>query len=233
MEISMKTRMNKALAVLMLSLGSLSFAPLSMAEAPQVGTNFDAVAQPIATDNAAKIEVMEIFWYGCIHCYDMEKPLAAWVKKLPADVYFKRMPGLPNASWAPMAKAFYAMETLGVAEKLHTPLFEAVHKSKSLSPTDEKAVIAWVTQQSGMDKTKVEGAFKSFTINTNLNRAAQVFRASGATGVPSLVIDGKYITSSTMNGGNEQALKVADYIIQNVRKDKTAAGAKSAPTAKK
>jgi protein dithiol oxidoreductase (disulfide-forming) len=233
MKSSIKTRINKGLAVLMLSLGSLSFAPLSFADVPQVGTNFDAVAQPISTDNAAKIEVMEIFWYGCIHCYDMEKPLSAWVKKLPADVYFKRMPGLPNASWAPMAKAFYAMESLGVAEKLHTPLFDAVHKSKSLNPTDEKAVIAWVTQQSKMDKDKVEGAFKSFTINTNLNRAAQVFRASGATGVPSLVIDGKYITSSTMNGGNQQALKVADYIIENVRNDKAAASAKSAPPAKK
>ena len=224
--------MKKMLAVLMLSLGSLSFTPLSLAEAPQPGSNFDAVAQPIATDNAAKIEVMEIFWYGCIHCYHMETPLNAWVKKLPADVYFKRMPGLPNASWAPMAKAFYAMETLGVAEKLHTPLFEAVHKQKSLNPTDEKAVVAWVTQQSKMDKAKVEEAFKSFTINTNLNRAAQIFRSSGATGVPSLVIDGKYITSSTMNGGNEQALKVADYIIDNVRKEKAAPAAK-APAVKK
>jgi thiol:disulfide interchange protein DsbA len=191
-----------------------------MAEAPKIGAQFDAVAQPIATDNAAKIEVMEIFWYGCIHCYQMDAPLTAWVKKLPSDVYFKRLPGLPNPSWAPMAKAFYAMETLGVAEKLHTPLFDAVNKSKTLNPTDEKAAIAWVTQQSGMDKLKVEQAFKSFTINTNLNRAAQIFRASGATGVPSLVIDGKYITSSTMAGGNEQALKVADYIIGNVRADK-------------
>ena len=232
MKTNIKTSIKKSLAVLMLSLGSLSFAPVSLAEAPQVGNNFEAVAQPIPTENAAKIEVMEIFWYGCIHCYQMEAPLNAWVKKLPADVYFKRMPGLPNASWAPMAKAFYAMETLGVSEKLHTPLFEAVHKSKSLNPTDEKAIVAWVTQQSKMDKAKVEAAFKSFTINTNLNRAAQVFRASGATGVPSLVIDGKYITSSTMNGGNEQALKVVDYIIENVRKDKVAPAAK-APAAKK
>ena len=193
-----------------------------MAEAPQTGEQFDAVAQIIPTDAPAKIEVLEIFWYGCIHCYQMETPLNAWVKKLPKDVYFKRMPGLPNASWAPMAKAFYAMETLGVAEKLHTPLFEAIHKQKTLNPTDEKAAIEWVTQKSGMDKLKVEQAFKSFTINTNLNRAAQTFRASGATGVPSLVIDGKYITSSIMAGGNEAALKTADYIIDNVRKDKAA-----------
>ena len=221
----MKTSMIKSLTILMLTLSTMTFAEAPKAEAPKaetpkIGTEFDAVAQPLATDNVAKIEVMEIFWYGCIHCYHMDAPLNAWVKKLPSDVYFKRMPGLPNPSWAPMAKAFYAMETLGVSEKLHTPLFDAIHKSKTLNPTDEKAAIAWVTAQSGLDKLKVEQAFKSFSINTSLNRAALVFRNSGATGVPSLVIDGKYITSSTMAGGNEQALKTADYIIGNVRADK-------------
>ena len=216
----MKISIIKSLAILMLSLSTAGISTLAMAEAPKIGAAFDAVTQPIPTDNAAKIEVTEIFWYGCSHCYSMDAPLNAWVKKLPSDVYFKRVPGLPNPSWAPMAKAFYAMETLGVAEKLHTPLFEAIHKQKVLDPTNEKAAIAWVTQQSGMDKLKVEQAFKSFTINTSLNRAALVFRNSGATGVPSLIIDGKYITSSTMAGSNEQALKTADYIIGNVRADK-------------
>ncbi len=191
-----------------------------LAEAPKAGEDFDVVTQAIATDNPAKIEVMEIFWYGCIHCYQMDPLLNAWVKKQPADVVFKRVPALPNASWAPMAKTFYAMETLGLSEKLHTPLFDAINKQKTLNPTNEKAAIEWVTKTSGLDKAKVEQAFKSFTINTNLNRAAQLFRASGATGVPSLIIDGKYITSSTMAGGNEQALRVTDYIIGNVRTDK-------------
>ncbi len=207
--------MKKFLAMLMLMISTLAFA-----DAPKKGVEFDTVAQLIPTDNPAKIEVMEIFWYGCSHCYSMDTPLNAWVKKLPADVTFKRLPGLPNPSWAPMAKAYYAMETLGLSEKLHTPLFEAIHKQKTLNPTDEKAAIAWVTAQSGLDKLKVEQAFKSFTMNANLSRAAQVFRASGATGVPTLMIDGKYLTSSTMAGGNEQALTVADYIINNVRKDK-------------
>ena len=217
--------MKKFLAVLLFALSSVTMSA-AFADAPKLGTEFDAVAQPIPTENAAKIEVMEIFWYGCPHCYHMEEPLNAWVKKLPKDVYFKRVPGLPNASWAPMAKAYYAMDALGVGEKLHTPLFEAIHKSKTLNPTDETAAIAWVTQQSGLDKLKVEQAFKSFSTNTNLNRAAQIFRASGATGVPTLVIDGKYITSATQAGGNEQALKVADYIIGNVRTDKAAAAKK-------
>jgi protein dithiol oxidoreductase (disulfide-forming) len=218
--------MKKFLALLSLVLSTSFISTAVFAEAPKMGEEFDAVAQNITTDNPAKIEVLEIFWYGCPHCYHMEPALNAWVKKLPADVVFKRMPGLPNASWAPMARTFYAMEALGVLEKLHTPLFDAVHKSKTLNPADEKAAIAWVTQQSGLDKTKVELAFKSFSINANLNRAAQTFKASGATGVPSLVIDGKYITSSTMAGGNEQALKVADYIIGNVRTDKATAAKK-------
>ncbi|HAF00599.1 MAG TPA: disulfide bond formation protein DsbA [Methylophilaceae bacterium] len=211
--------MKKFLTALMLILSTHVFATET---ATQESNAFEAVAQVIPTDKPAKIEVMEIFWYGCIHCYHMDPLLNAWVKKLPSDVYFKRVPGLPNPSWAPMAKAYFAMETLGLLEKLHTPLFDAVHKQKTINPTDEKAIIEWVTKQSGLDKLKVEQAFSSFTTSTNLNRAAQVFRASGATGVPSLIIDGKYLTSSTMAGSNEEAIKTADFIIANVRKDKTA-----------
>ena len=193
-----------------------------LAATPQLGEQFEQVAQQITTDQPAKIEVMEIFWYGCPHCYHMEQPLDAWVKKLPSDVYFKRVPGLPNPSWAPMAKAYYAMEELGVLDKLHSQLFAAIHKSKTLNPTDEAGAINWVTQQAGLDKIKVEKAFKSFATNMQLNKAMQVFRASGATGVPALVIDGKFVTGSSMAGGNEAALQTADYIIQNIRKDKAA-----------
>jgi thiol:disulfide interchange protein DsbA len=188
---------------------------------PQMGKDFDRTAQTITNENPNKIEVIELFWYGCGHCHHMETPLNAWIKKLPADVSFKRVPGLPNQSWAPMAKTYYALETLGLLEKLHAPLFEAIHKQKVLNPTDEKAAIDWVIKQSGLDKIKVEDAFNSFSTNANLKRAANIFRASGATGVPSLVINGQFITSGTMAGNNDLALKTADYIITNIRADKT------------
>lgn len=210
--------MKKLLTALILLLSLNAFAG-----EPEMGKDFDRTAQAIPTDNPNKIEVMELFWYGCGHCHQMEAPLNAWVKKLPADVTFKRVPGLPNQSWAPMAKTYYALETLGLLEKLHTPLFDAIHKQKALNPTDEKAAIEWVTKQSGLDKIKVEDAFNSFTNNANLKRAANIFRASGATGVPSLVINGQFITSSTMAGNNDLALKTADYIIQNIRADKAKA----------
>ncbi len=211
--------MKKLLTALML------LASFGVMADPQMGKDFDRTAQTIATDTPDKIEVIELFWYGCGHCHQMEAPLNAWVKKLPADVVFKRVPGLPHQAWAPMAKAYYAMETLGVLEKLHAPLFEAIHKQKSLIPTNEKAVIDWITKQAGLDRKKVEDAFGSFSTNASVNRAANIFRASGATGVPSLIINSQFITSSTMAGNNYAALSTADYIITNIRADKARATA--------
>lgn len=190
--------------------------------APQLGNEFKQTAQVIPTENPAKIEVTEIFWYGCPHCYHLEVPLSSWVKKLPADVNFKRVPGVPRQDWAPMAKAYYTLEALGLVEKLHGPLFAAIHKQKVLNPTSEKEAVEWITRQSGLDRKKVTETFNSFSVNTKVMQAVNVFRASGATGVPALIIDGRYLTSSTMAGGNDAALNVADYIIANVRKDKAA-----------
>ncbi|MDP2247088.1 MAG: thiol:disulfide interchange protein DsbA/DsbL [Nitrosomonadales bacterium] len=206
--------MKKLLAALML------LASTSLMADPMVGVEYNTTAQDVPTDSPGKVEVVELFWYGCIHCYQLEPQLHAWVKKLPDDVVFKRVPGLPRPDWAPMAKAYYAMETLGVLDKLHGKLFDAVHKSKTLKPTDEAAAINWVAKEGGLDKKKVQEAFNSFTSNTKLNRAAQIFRASGATGVPALIIDGKYVTSSSMAGGNVQVLKVADFLIAKAKAEK-------------
>ncbi len=208
--------MKKMLSALML-LASFNV----LAADPQIGKDFDKTLQVIPSDNPNKIEVTEVFWYGCIHCYHIDPLLNAWVKKLPADVVFKRMPGLPQPAWAPMAKAFYAMDDLKLSDKLHTALFDAIHKEKVLDPTNEVAAIDWMTKKSGLDKSKVDAAFKSFSMNNKLNQAAQFFRATGATGVPSFIINGQFITSSTMAGGNEQALKTVDYIVGNIRADKT------------
>ncbi len=214
--------MNKFLTALALTFTAVTMSTAAIAE-PQEGQHFERIAQPIPTKNPDKIEVMEVFWYGCIHCYQMETPITPWIKKLPADVTFKHMPALPRADWGPMAKAYFAMESLGILAKHHDALFNAVHTQKALNPTDEKAAIAWLTAASGLDKAKVEAAFSSFTVATNLKRAAQIFRASGATGVPSLIINGQYITSGSMAGGNAKALEVADHLIKNVRDAKAKA----------
>ncbi|OAM52003.1 disulfide bond formation protein DsbA [Methylovorus sp. MM2] len=206
--------MKKILAALMLLLSTHVMAD------PQAGNEYSPVAQVMPTDTPAKIEVLEIFWYGCPHCYQFEPQLAAWVKKLPANVYFKRVPGVPRPDWAPMAKAYFTLETLGLLEKLHGPLFDAIHKQRALKPNDEAATIDWITAQSGLDRQKVKDTYNSFSTNSQVMRAVQVFRASGATGVPSLVIDGKYITSGSMANGNDEMLKTADYLIAKAKAEK-------------
>jgi protein dithiol oxidoreductase (disulfide-forming) len=103
--------MKKLFAALML------LASTTVMANPMAGVEYNTTTKDITTDNPSKIEVVELFWYGCIHCYQLEPQLHAWVKKLPDDVVFKRVPGLPRPDWAPMAKAYYAMETLGVLDK--------------------------------------------------------------------------------------------------------------------
>lgn len=203
----------------------------SFAHADGFDGRYQQTLQVIPADNAAKVEVIELFWYGCPHCYDFEPALNAWIKKLPKDVEFKRVPGVPNASWAPMAKAFYTLEALGVTEKLHGALFDAIHKQRVVKPNDEAGVIDWITRQGGFDRKKVEETFNSFSVNTKVTRAAQIFRASGATGVPTLIVDGKYLTSvklATLGSdnlteaqANDQFLAVTDYLIGQSRKDKS------------
>lgn len=194
---------------------------------PKMGNEFNKTAQVIQTEGGDKIEVVEVFWYGCPHCYHMDPPLNAWVKALPDDVTFRRVPGLPMAKWEPMAKAFYAMQDLGIFEQFHHELFEAIHGPNGYSQiaVNEKAVIAWMSKISDIEISKVEAVFNSFSMRNKLSQAGQYFKRSGATGVPSLVIDGRFITSSTMADGNEAALQVADYIIDNIRNDKKAAAA--------
>ena len=201
---------------------TLLFSVTAGAADPQAGFEYQQTQQPIPTENAAKIEVVELFWYGCPHCNVLEPQLAAWVKKLPRDVEFKRVPAIARPDWAPAAKAYFAMEALGMTEKLHSALFDAIHKQKIVNPSDEAALADWITKQSGLDKKKVDEVFKSFSVNTKMTRASQVFRASGATGVPTLIIEGSTWTSSTVAGGNEEMLKVAEFLIGKARAEKSA-----------
>lgn len=196
------------------------FTSVAAAE-PMQGEQYVQTQQAIPAQNPAKIEVIELFWYGCPHCYHLEPQLAEWVKKLPKDVQFVRVPGIARQEWVAGAKAYYAMEALGITEKLHAGLFDAIHKSKAIKPHDDAAIIDWITKQSGLDRKKVEEAYKGFSVNTKVMRAMQIFRASGATGVPALIVDGKYLTSVSMAGGNSEVLRVADALIARARTERS------------
>jgi thiol:disulfide interchange protein DsbA len=187
---------------------------------PRPGENFKQTKEVIATDSPGKIEVVEMFWYGCIHCFNFDPYIDKWADKLPKDVVFKRVPVIPRKDWMPMAKAYFALETLGLDHKLHEKLFDAVHKEKVVDPYSELSAINWIAVHGKKDVGEVKDAFNSFSMNSKLSNASKLFRSAGATGVPSLVIDGKYLTSTTMAGGEKNAIELLNFIVDNVRKDK-------------
>ena len=207
--------MKKYILLLALLLSSTTFAV-----EPKFNDNFKQTKNEIETSSPGKIEVLELFWYGCIHCYSMDPYLDKWADSLPDDVVFKRVPAIPRKSWVPGAKAYFALETLGLEGKLHEKLFDAIHKEKSVDPNNEAALISWVTLNGKLDEKEVKAAFNSFSIDTKLKKSYKIFKEAGATGVPTIIIDGNYMTSSTMAGGEKNAIDITNYIIENIRNDR-------------
>jgi len=199
------------LAALALTASALALAPFAVAQQTPAILEINP---PIPTDSKGKVEVVEFFWYECPHCYALEPSLEAWVKKLPNDTEFKRIPAMFNQRWALAARVYYTLDAIGELNRLHKPLFDAIHKG-GLRVTDEKQVTDWLAQQKA-DVAKFNAAFKSFSVESKLKRASELTQASKIDGVPALMIQGRYLI--TAGGGEQDMLTYADTVIEQTRK---------------
>lgn len=172
-------------------------------------------AQPVETGD--KIEVREFFWYGCPHCYHLEPALKSWLKRMPANVQFVRTPGVAQ-SWLVHAQAYYAFESLGVVDKVHEPFFSAVQTDRGAYNTPE--AIAKFVAKHGVDAKKFQDAYASFAVRLKLERAKRQNLEFGVQSVPTIAVDGKYLTSSSMAGGEEAVMKVVDFLIEKAAKER-------------
>ena len=188
------------------------------ARMPDPGIDYRDVTPPQPTESGSKIEVLEFFWYGCPHCYAFEPALNAWTKRLPADVTFRRVHAQFNPQWTQHAKLFYTLDALGEIERLHRKCFDTIHGEKRDLLKDAD-MLEWAAQN-GVDKTKFSDAFKSFGVAGKLQRAKQVVANYKIDGVPSLAVNGKFLTSPSIAGGQEKSLAVMDFLIAEERKMK-------------
>ncbi len=164
---------------------------------------------------AGKVEVVEFFWYNCPHCSAIEPSMPGWIKNLPKDVAFRRVPVAFNDTFAPQQRLFYALEALGLVEKLHAKVFQAIHVEKiNLAKGD--AMLDWVVKQ-GVDKAKFETQYNSFSVATKATRAAQLQNAYKVEGVPAIGVAGRYYTDGSLAGGMERALQVAVALVSDAR----------------
>jgi thiol:disulfide interchange protein DsbA len=184
---------------------------------PAAGVEYRELSSAQPTDAAGKIEVIEFFWFGCPHCYNFEPALEPWVKKLPKDVQFRRVPAMFNDEYAQGARAYYALEAIGEEQRLHKALFDAVHTGSRLRVGNEAALTEWLGKQ-GVDTKKFAAAYRSFGVEGKLKRAAQLTQAYKIEGVPSMAVNGKYVVITDNIKSFEQMLAVADYLVDQTRK---------------
>jgi protein dithiol oxidoreductase (disulfide-forming) len=180
------------------------------------GRDYARLPAPAPVPAGGKIDVIEFFSYACPHCHEFDPLLEQWVKRLPADVAFRRVPAAFNSVWESYAKAYLAFEALGMIDTLHKRLFAALHVQR-LRLDKDSDLAAWVGANGG-DAAKFLEAYKSFSVATKLRQGKQLADAYKIDGVPTLGIHGRWFTSGSLAGGHARSLEVADQLIQRARK---------------
>jgi protein dithiol oxidoreductase (disulfide-forming) len=191
---------------------TLALAPLA-ARAQRAAPPYLELNPPQPVETSGKIEVLEFFWYGCIHCYNLEPKIDAWLKSLPKDVEFRRVPAVFNQRWAHDAAIFYAFDALGVLDKVHRPFFDAIHRDR-LRTDNAQELNAWLQKQ-GIDPKKFETTVKSFGVQSKTKRAVQLTSSYQIDGTPAMAVHGRYTV-----GSSEAMLDTVNQLVAAVRKHK-------------
>ncbi|MDH6421434.1 thiol:disulfide interchange protein DsbA [Polynucleobacter sphagniphilus] len=200
-----------------LALISLSGIAVAQAQKYEEGLDYRVlpVAQPVETKG--KVEVIEFFWYGCPHCYDFDPDLMAWVKRQPKDVVFRRVPVAFRDDFLPHSQLFYTLQVMGKSN-LDIKVMDTIHHSNNHLLT-ESEIADWAVAQ-GLDRNTFLTTYHSFAVVSKVRAAKQLAEAYRIDGVPTVVIQGKYVTSPSIAGTKAKALMVMDYLVEKVRKDK-------------
>ena len=204
----------KKLLAFILAAGVLAALPA----AAQPKFSYSELKPALPVEAEGKIEVLEFFWYGCIHCYNLEPTVEKWEKTLAKDVQFRRVPAVFNDRWALDAAIFYTFEAMGLLDKLHKPLFDAIHKDR-LRTDVQKEFLDWLEKQ-GVDTKKFTETMKSFGVQSKMRRAAQMTAAYKISGTPQMAVHGRYTISTDQGRTSDGMFETVNYLTDTLRKQK-------------
>ena len=207
-------RMPRFAAVLVLAFAL----PAAAQTTPQEGRDYVRLKNPVPVETGKKIEVIEFFSYGCPHCGEFEPILEDWLKKLPPDVAFRRVPVSFQDKWVPLGREYYTLVALGEEGRLSGEMFKAIH-GKNTPMWDQKTFFDWAAAQ-GIDRKKVEDMYNSFSIEGKTKRALQEAKAYDIQSVPTIIIDGKFIVSTEKVGTHAAMIPVMDALIAKARAER-------------
>ncbi len=204
------TRIKTTLLILCFSIISLNAYSESFVE----GVHYKKITPNVGTSDSSKIEVLELFSYGCPHCNSFEPPMHKWLKSKPANVNFSRRPvSFGRQVWANYAQAYYTAEVLEALDKIHAPMFDAIHKEKNRLV--DVASIRELFIKNGVSGDDFESAFYSFAVDARLRRDQRTLGKYQANSVPTMIVNGKYRIDSSMTGhNNDKMLEVVNYLIK-------------------
>ncbi len=192
----------------------LALIPLVVAAEPMEDVDY-VLIPPHPVVAQGKIEVIEFFYYGCESCNRLEPQLQVWLKNLPQDISFRRVPALRRTAWVPLTRVYFALEQLGEIERLHTQIYRAVHDG-GMNLGNSSELYAWA-QRVGLDRDKLEQVLDSDLVRAQVQRARDATVAYGIRATPSFVVDGQYMTSGGMVGSLEALLPIVDGLIDKAR----------------
>jgi thiol:disulfide interchange protein DsbA len=184
------------------------------AQASRLGAEYEEIPQqPVPP--GPKIEVVEFFWYGCPHCFLLQGPLDEWLKKKPQDVEFRRVPAIFRPSWVAHARVFYTLETVGELGRLHEAVYRALHIDK-VDLGSAEASAEWAARN-GIERSRWMSAYNSADTSKKVEQARSATRDYALQGTPSLVVDGRYITSSSMADSYQGVVVIVDDLVRIAR----------------
>lgn len=206
-------------------------AGVARAQMPVQDKDYKLIKPPQKPANAHKIEVIEFFSYACPHCADFEAPLQNWLKRQPKDVEYRAVPVVFREQWKPLAKLYYTLETMGLVDKYHNKVFDAIHK-QGQQLFDDQAIIKWAAEQ-GVDGAKFGQVYNSFGVDAKVQRAMSMGRAYGVQFTPAMAINGKYFTGPSMvtaPGGGVDLMRFFGVLDQLIGMERRRAAAPAAVT---
>jgi len=165
-----------------------------------------------------KVLVQEFFWYGCPHCYYLEGELEPWLEELDEDVVFERRALALGQHWVPLTRAFYAADQLDVVDDTHAQVFHAIHE-EGTRLTDADSIADFYAEQD-VDREAFLEAFDGFGTQNAIRQTGQIAQDAGVQGVPALLVDGRYLVTGRLAGGNVEMLQVVDTLIEQIRDER-------------
>ena len=201
-------------------LGALAWFAVTAAGAADLveGKDYVRLRNPQPVETGKKIEVIEFFSYGCPHCSDLEPILQAWMQKLPPDVQFRRVPVMFQQRWEALAKIYYTLDAMGDETRLSPEVFKAVHVN-GVPLYQDKAFFDWAASH-GLDRTRVAEVYGSFAVSSKFNRAKALAQAYNIQSVPTIIVDGKYLTASDRVGTHAAMPPVLDALVAKARAER-------------